>query len=176
VRISSIRAGGPVKIGCIADPSKTYIRGMRNSQWIGIAGALLVIGASFLPWAYYPDLQKEFTGFFSEQNIYGRPGKILAFFVIIDIVLFLVPRVWAKRANILVAAMAFAFSVKSYILFTACYHGICPESRIGLFLVLGGAVIVLLASLLPDMPVKDKDPGGSQDAAGQQKASSTKPE
>jgi hypothetical protein len=135
----------------------SYLRGMKNSQWIGIAGALVVIGACFLPWAYYPDLQKEFTGYFSEQNIYGRPGKILTFFVVIDILLFLVPRVWAKRANILAAAMGFAFTVKSYILFTACYRGICPERRVGLFLVLGGAVIVLAASLLPDLPVRDKE-------------------
>jgi len=130
---------------------------MKNSQWIGIAGALLMTGACFLPWAYYPDLQKEFTGFFSEQNIYGRPGKVFAFFAVIDIALFLIPRVWAKRANILVAAMAFAFGVKSYILYTACYRGICPERRAGIFLVVSGAVIVLIASLLPDLPVKEKE-------------------
>lgn len=146
---------------------------MRNSQWIGIAGALVVIGACFLPWAYFPDLQKEFTGFFSEQNIYGRPGKILIFFVGIDIILFLIPRVWAKRANLLVAAMAFAFSVKSYILFTACYRGICPERRAGIFLVLGGALIVLVASLLPDLPLRERreslspqDKEGSDTKAG----------
>jgi hypothetical protein len=137
-----------------------YLRDMKNSQWIGIAGALVLIGACFLPWAYFPDLKKEFTGFFSEQNIYGRPGKILVFFAVIDILLFLVRRVWAKRANILVAAMTFAFSVKSYMLFTACYRGICPERRAGLFLVMGGAVIVFVSSLLPDLPVREKDAGG----------------
>jgi hypothetical protein len=137
---------------------------MKNSKWVGLVGALIVIGACFLPWAYYPDLQKEFTGFFSEQNIYGRPGKIVTFFAVIDILLFLVPRVWAKRANILVAAMGFAFSVKSYILFTGCYRGICPERRAGIFLVLGGAVIILVASLLPDLPVRNKE--GSETKPG----------
>jgi hypothetical protein len=130
---------------------------MKNSQWIGVAATLLVIGACFLPWAYYPDLQKVFTGFFSENNIYGRPGKVLTFFGVIGIILFLAPRVWAKRANMLVAAMAFAFGVKSYFLYTACYRGICPERRAGIFLVLGGTLIVLVASLLPDLPVKVKD-------------------
>lgn len=130
---------------------------MKNSQWIGIAGALLMVGACFLPWAYYPDLHKEFTGFFSQQNIYGRPGKVLTFFAVIDIILFLIPRVWAKRANILVAAMALAFGVKSYILYTACYRGICPGYRAGIFLVVAAAVIVLVASLLPDLPVRNKE-------------------
>ena len=130
---------------------------MKKSQWIGIAGALLVIGACFLPWGYYPDLQKEFTGFFSEKNIYGRPGKVLIFFEVIGIFLFLIPRVWAKRANILVSGLAFGFGVKSYVLYTACYRGTCPERRVGIFLVLGGALVVLVASLLPDLVVKEKE-------------------
>lgn len=116
-----------------------------------------MVGACFMSWAYYPDLQKEFTGFFSEQNIYGRPGKVFVFFAVINVVLFLIPRVWAKRANILAAGMAFAFGVKSYILYTACYRGICPERRAGIFLVVLGAVIVLVASLLPDLPVRTGD-------------------
>lgn len=116
-----------------------------------------MVAACFMPWAFYPDLQKEFTGFFSEQNIYGRPGNVLAFFAAIEILLFLIPRVWAKRANILVAAMAFAFSIKSYVLYASCYRGICPERRAGIFLVVLGALIALAASLLPDLPVKEKE-------------------
>jgi hypothetical protein len=130
---------------------------MKNSQWIGVAGALLMIGACFMPWAYYPDIQMEFTGFFSQQNIYGRPGKIIAFFALINIVLFVIPRVWAKRTNILAAAMVFAFGIKSYVLYTACYRGICPARRAGIFLVVLGALIVLITSLLPDLPVRDKN-------------------
>jgi hypothetical protein len=130
---------------------------MKYSQLLGIAGAVLMLAACFMPWAYYPDLQKEFTGFFSEQNIYGRPGNVMAFFAVIEIFLFLIPRVWAKRANILVAAMAFAFSIKSYVLYTACYRGICPERRAGIFLVVLGALMALAASLLPNLPLKEKE-------------------
>jgi len=128
---------------------------MKYSQWIGIAAALLLIGACFLPWAYYPDLHKEFTGFFSEGNAYGRSGKIFVFFSVVEILLFLIPKVWAKRANILVAAMTIAFGVKSYILFTACYRGICPDKRLGIFLVLIAPFIILAAAVLPDLPVKE---------------------
>ena len=127
---------------------------MKNSQWVGIGAALLVVAACFMPWAYFPDLQKEFTGFFSEQNRYGRPGKVCIFFSVVEIVFFLIPRVWAKRANIFVAAVGFAWGVKSYMLYTACYRGTCPERRVGIFLVLGGALVTLIASLVPDLPVK----------------------
>lgn len=129
---------------------------MKNSQWIGIAAALLVIAASFMPWAYFPVLQKEFTGFFSEQNRYGRPGKVLLAFSVVEIVFFLVPKVWAKRANLFVAAVGLAWSFKCFYLYSACYRGECPERRIGLFLVVGGSLVALVAALLPDVPVKEE--------------------
>ncbi|MBS1665242.1 MAG: hypothetical protein JST68_29625 [Bacteroidetes bacterium] len=128
---------------------------MKYSQWIGVAAALLLVGACFMPWAYYPDLNKEFTGFFSELNRYGRPGKILIFFAVIEIVLFLIPKIGAKRANIFVTAMCVAFAIKSFILYAACYRGICPERRIGLWLVLVLSVIGVVASWLPNIPVKE---------------------
>jgi hypothetical protein len=128
---------------------------MKYSQPIGILAALLLIGACFLPWAYYPDLQKEFTGFFSERNVYGRPGKLLMILCSFSVILFLVPRIWAKRANILLSALIFAFSLKSYILFTACYRGTCPDKRPGIFLMLLAAVIMVLAAIFPDIRLKE---------------------
>jgi len=128
---------------------------MKYSQWIGIAAALLLIGACFLPWAYFPDLQKEFTGFFSEGNAYGRPGKVFVFFAVVAIGFFLTPKIWAKRANIFVSAMTIAFGLKSYILYTACYRGICPDKRLGIFLVLLVPVILLIAAVSPSLPVKE---------------------
>lgn len=133
---------------------------MKHSQLIGIAAVLLIVAGCFLPWAYFPDLNKDFTGFFSEQNRYGRPGKVLIFFGVLEIVFFLIPRLWAKRANIFVAGIALAWSFKSYLLYTSCYRGICPGARVGIFFVLGGAVIVMVASLTPKLVVKDNNTAG----------------
>lgn len=133
---------------------------MKYSQWIGVAAALLLIAACFMPWAYFPDIQKDFTGFFSEKNIYGKPGKVLIFFCVIQLVLFLLPKVWAKRTNILVSAMTIAFAVKSYILYTACYKGICPEKKIGIFLVLFMAAVMLIMSCLPTLTVIEEQDRG----------------
>ena len=129
---------------------------MKYSQWIGIAAALGLVAACYMPWAYFPDLGKEFTGFFSEQNRYGRPGRLLTVFSLAMMLLFLIPRVWAKRINMLVAAITIAFAIRSFLLFTACYRGICPEKRIGVFLVLLAAAITLLAALLPDLPLRQE--------------------
>ncbi len=129
---------------------------MKYANWIGVAGALILIIACFLPWAYYPDIDKNFTGFFSEKNIYGKPGKFLVFLSFVTIVLFIIPRIWAKRANLLVAAIVLAFSIKSYILFSACYHGICPQRKFGIFLLLLAPVVIVIASIFPDLKLKDK--------------------
>ena len=129
---------------------------MKHSQWIGVGAAILVMAGCFLPWAYFPDLREDFTGFFSEQNRYGRPGKVLIVFCGVEILLFLIPKIWAKRANLFMAAVTVAWSIRSYILYTGCYKGMCPERRLGIFLILGGSVIALVASLLPDLSVPDE--------------------
>jgi hypothetical protein len=129
---------------------------VKNSQWIGIAAALLLIGACFLPWAYFPDLQKDFTGFFSEKNTYGRPGKVFVFLSVIAIILFLTPKIWAKRANIFVGALTIAFGIKCFLLFTACYKGICPDKKLGIFLVLIASAVMTLAAVLPDIKLKER--------------------
>jgi len=128
---------------------------MKYSQWIGIAAAILLVGVCYMPWAYFPDVGKDFTGFFSETNAYGKPGKIFIFFCCIAVPLFLIPRIWAKRTNLVVCAMTFAFSLKTFILYTACYRGICPEKHIGIFLVLLAPLIMIAAAALPDIKLKD---------------------
>jgi hypothetical protein len=129
---------------------------MKHSQWIGIGAAILLVAACFMPWAFFPSLGKEFTGFFSEQNTYGRPGRPLTVLCMAMILLFAIPRIWAKRANILVAAITLAFTIRCYILYTSCYNGICPEKKPGIFIALAAAVVTMVMSLLPDLPVRQE--------------------
>ena len=118
----------------------------------------MLVGVCYMPWAYFPDVGKDFTGFFSENNAYGRPGKIFIFLVCIAIPLFLIPRIWAKRTNLVVCALTFAFGLKTFILYTSCYRGICPEKHIGIFLVLLAPIVMTAAAALPDIKVKDSKP------------------
>jgi hypothetical protein len=118
-----------------------------------LAAAVLIV-ACFLPWAYYPDIDKIFTGFFSAQDKYGKPGKPILFLAIFSIAFFIIPKIWAKRLNIFIAALAVAFSIRNFTLFAECYHGTCPEKKIGLYLIVISSIIMLIASLLPDMKLK----------------------
>ena len=129
---------------------------MKYSTIIGITAAIALIIACFMPWTFHPDLQKYFTGFYSEQNIYGKPGKLFLILSFIAIVLFLVPKVWAKRTNWLVTTITLAYAIKSYILFTSCYSGICPVKQPGIYLVMISVGIMVIAAILPDLRLKEK--------------------
>lgn len=131
---------------------------MKYSQWVGIAAAVILVVSCFLPWTFHPDLNKEFTGFFSENNNYGKPGKVFIGLAAIAVIFFLIPRVWAKRWNLLVGALVVAFAIKSFIVFSGCYRGICPSKLAGLWIMLLSAIVVLVMTLLPDMKVIEKKP------------------
>jgi hypothetical protein len=123
----------------------------------GIAAALLLILCCFFPWAYYPDIQQNFTGFYSKGNNYGKPGKVFMFLSVVSIAFFLIPTLWAKRANQFTAVLIFSFALKTYLLFAACYLGICPRIKIGLYGVLVFSLIVLICSLLSRAPLKTEE-------------------
>lgn len=122
----------------------------------GLFACALVVVSCFLPWTFYPDLGKSFTGFFSEDNIYGKPGKVFIFLVAISAVLILIQRVWAKRVLLFVAAINLAFLIKTYVLYTSCYSALCPVKQYGLYLLIVGTILLMLASVLPDMVVRKK--------------------
>jgi hypothetical protein len=126
---------------------------LKYASLIGSFAALLLIVCCFIPWAYYPDLHQNFTGFYSEQNQYGKPGKTFIVLSVICIVFFLTPKVWAKRANQVVTVLAFAYALKNYFLYAACYLGICPQIRIGLIGMLLFSITMLVCSLLSKLKI-----------------------
>jgi hypothetical protein len=126
----------------------------KYSKWIAVLGSALLILSCFLPWAYYPDLDKVFTGFFSEKNIYGRPGKWLTVMAILSLLCHFLPQVFYKRLNLLLMALNLAYAVKSYIIYAACYHGYCPEKRTGIYLMLLSSILLMIATVLPSGKVR----------------------
>lgn len=123
-------------------------------HWLGIAACIALIVSCFLPWGYYGDINQTFTGFYSYQNQYGRPGKFLLPMGTLILVFMLLPKVWAKRANLFIAALTLAYAVKNYILFGSCYNNYCPQRLFGIYLVLTAASVMLLAVVFPSMKFK----------------------
>ena len=124
--------------------------------WAGVAACIILIISCFVPWTYHADVGKTFNGFFSEQNQYGKPGKMLVFFGLMILVFMLLPRVWAKRANLFLTAFLLAYAIKTYILFTSCYNAYCPDKRAGIYIMLFSTVFMLLGAIFPNMQLMAK--------------------
>ena len=128
---------------------------MKYSKWVGITACIILIVSCFLPWTYHADLNKTFTGFFSEKNMYGKPGKFLVVFSIISIALILLPKIWAKRTHLFLSALSFGYAVRTFILFTSCYNAYCPEKKGGIWLMIISCFIILIVSVFPDMKLNE---------------------
>jgi hypothetical protein len=129
-------------------------------SWIGIAACIVLVISCFMPWTYYADskivseAERTFTGFFSYQYKYGKPGKFLVFFAAVILVFMILPRVWAKRTNLFLSAFTLAYAIKTYILFTSCYNAYCPEKKAGIFIMLASTAIILVACIFPNMKIE----------------------
>ena len=126
---------------------------MKYYKWIGLCASAALIVSCFIPWTYYADLNKNFTGFFSEQNMYGKPAMFFIFFGTVSILLIYLDTIWAKRIHIFLAALNVGYLIKTYILFTSCYNAYCPEKKFGLYLLILSSVVLMIVSIFPDMKV-----------------------
>ena len=129
---------------------------MKYSQWIGIAAAIILVLAGFLPWTYHPDLNKNFTGFFSENKVYGKPGMVFVVMSVVTITFFAIQRIWAKRWNMFICAIVLSYAIRSFIVYSGCYKGICPDKKAGLWIMLLSAILMMAMSLFPDMKLKQE--------------------
>ncbi len=129
---------------------------MKHYKIIGVVTGLVLIISCLLPWAYYPDLQKSFTGFFSEHNIYGKPGIIFVFIAAVSILLVMKNKVWAKRTHVILSALNIGYLIKTYILFTSCYSGYCPRKELGIYLLVLSCLMLLIVSLFPDLKLVEE--------------------
>jgi len=130
---------------------------MKYSKPVGIIACIILVVVCFMPWTYHADINKTFTGFFSENNAYGRPGKFLIFFAVVSCVLILLQKIWAKRLHLFLSALFTGYAIKTYILFTSCYNAYCPEKKFGIYLMMLSCFIILIVTVLPEMKiVKEK--------------------
>lgn len=133
---------------------------MKYYKQIGFTASLLLVICCFLPWAYYPDLHKSFTGFFSENGVYGKPGKVFIFFAVCSVILIFIDKLWAKRALIFISAFNIGYLIRTYILFTSCYSTFCPQKQYGIYLLMFSCTALMIISFLPDLKVKDEETSG----------------
>ncbi len=124
---------------------------MRTMKWLGYLGALLLIIACFLKWVVISSKNIIVTGLETTGTSFGKPAYFHFLLTALFLVFHSIPKIWAKRANIIVAAINLAWAIRNYFVITLCRGGDCPDKQAGIYLILISAVVMLVAALFPDI-------------------------
>lgn len=133
---------------------------MKHSNIIGVIASVLLIIFCFLPWVYIQSIDTVVTGIQTGATNYGKPGFMHIVLSVIATILFITPKVWAKRTNIFVATFNLAWSFRNYLLITHCEMGECPEKKWGIYAIMIVSFIVFMMTLLPKMSIKTNEMKG----------------
>ena len=128
---------------------------MRYLKWIGLAAAILLVISCFLPWVTVVSKNITISGAEAPGTNYGKPGYFHLVMIVFFIVFTLVPRVWAKRANLLIVAMNLAWGIRNYFILSICQGGECPIKEVGIYLMMLACIIMFISALFPDMKLKE---------------------
>lgn len=132
---------------------------MKYSQYIGIVAALALIAICFMPWVYVPSLNLTLNGLngrVNEKLTFGKPISLHVVFCSILIILFIIKKVLAKRINVFIALINLSWAIRSFIIYSICRQGICPEKQVGLYLLIFFAIVIQVCTFLPKISVKNE--------------------
>jgi len=127
---------------------------MKHSQTTGFIAALALIVICFMPWSYVVSQNIVISGMNTTGTSFGRPGLLNIIFAVLSIIFFSIPKIWAKRTNIFICMLNFAWGIKNYVLVTTCAMGDCPQKRAGVYLLLLVCLVMMLMSFLPRLEIK----------------------
>ena len=130
---------------------------MKHSQLIGVITVLALFGICFMPWSYISSKDIVITGLKSAGTDFGKPGLLNIILSSVCLLFFILPKIWAKRTNVFIAAINFAWAIRNYLLLTTCMVGECPEKKAGIYLLLLATLIIQVMALLPKINVEVKN-------------------
>lgn len=125
---------------------------MKYSQLLGCLAVITLVLICYLPWSVVLEKNIVITGMSSPDTTkFGKPGLMHFVLGVPLIIFFIIPKIWAKRINVFIAAINLAWSVRNYILLSTCYMGECPHTKPGLYLSILLCAGILIMSFLPDL-------------------------
>lgn len=129
---------------------------MKYSQTIGILLCLLLIYCTTQPLVIIDSKHWVITGWATGESSFGQPGKFLAYISIVSILLFALPYIIAKRANMIFGALSIAWSIRNYLILSTCYMGECPQKQWALYACIVVSVGILIMTFLPKISIEKK--------------------
>ncbi len=130
---------------------------MRIMKWVGLAAALTLAVACFLPWVIIESRNITVTGIDATGTAFGKPGYFHFFSIVFFLLFNFIPRVWAKRANLFIVALNLAWAIRNYFLISTCQMGECPEKQTAFYMLIPASVLMLAAALFPDIREQKKN-------------------
>ncbi|SRR5258705_3285621 len=131
---------------------------MRFMKWMGITAAVLLIAACFMTWVVIPSKNIVITGIDTDGTNFGKPGYLHFITASFFLAFTLVPRVWAKRSNLVVTALNMAWAIRNYFLITVCRGGDCPEKHIAIYMIVLASLLMLVSAMFPDVRLTGRAP------------------
>ena len=135
---------------------------MRYMKWIGLFALILLVASCFLPWVIITSQNITVTGVDATGTNFGKPGYAHFLLGSFFIIFHFIPKLWAKRWNLLIVALNIAWAIRNYFIISMCREGECPEKKVGLWLALAASALMLLAALFPDIELKEEKKGYDQ--------------
>ena len=121
--------------------------------YTGIVACIAIVVCCFVPWVHYNSINETFNGFnvkkFPAGNYYGKAGIVITVMTGVVLLLILIPKVWAKRTNLFLAALLFAYCIRTYILFTGALFEEEVNKLAGIYLIVILSFVILLAAVFP---------------------------
>jgi hypothetical protein len=128
---------------------------MQSIRWFSILTASIIITACFFTWVSVEDKNFFVGGFYSSAgNRFGEPGILHVTFCSIYILLLLLNKIWSIQIAFFIAAFNIAWTIRNFMVISACSGGVCPEKHTALYTILIGSILLIL--LTSFAPVKRK--------------------
>lgn len=131
---------------------------MRHMKWVGLAAAVLMIVSCISPWAIIESKNLTLSGIDTTGTNYGKPGYFHFFMTAFFLICNFIPRIWAKRTNLLLTALNLGWAIRNYFIISACAGGECPVKASGIYMILLASVLMLVSALFPDIKLPQTPP------------------
>jgi hypothetical protein len=129
---------------------------MRWMKWVGVTACLLLIISCFIPWVFIEFKNITVTGIDATGTNFGKPGYFHLIMSLFFLFFHFTPKVWAKRSNLLVAAVNLGWAIRNYFIISACEMGECPIKKAGIIILIPASLLMLVAALFPDVRLKEE--------------------
>ena len=127
-------------------------------KWIGLAASVLLIISCFSTWVIIVSKNIAVSGVNATGTNFGKPGYFNFLFTFFFILFTLIPRIWAKRTNLLITALNLSWALRNYFIISACRGGECPEKQTSIYLMLIASLLMLASALFPDIKLREQKP------------------